>query len=207
MQSFIRNSIRLKLSIATFFLFIIVNFLSCKKEPFPDYYVADSVRAYVSFKPGTYWIYKDDSTGNEDSIWVTSLKSTWKARLNSVDEVVGNDELITCKVNINDSNLIGEFNSLKTGVGYSLYDWKFGFNFRENSSTWNNTLSYQDSIFIDSIKYDHVLNFVVGFIPDYENYNHIDVHFKSNLGFLKWTIVYNSGHIRRQHLVRYYLAL
>ena len=205
MQLFIRNNIKLKFCIAALFLFVIVNTLSCKKEPIPDYYMADSVRAYVSFKPGSYWIYKDDSTGTEDSIWVTKLKSKWEARVISY-EVIANDERITCKINIINSNLSGDFTSLKTGVGYNFYDWGLGFDFNERFQDWNNNLFYRDSVLIDSLRYDHVLNFVAGGTPIYETFNYVNVYFKSKIGILKWVVRYNDGHYRRQHLVRYFLA-
>ena len=202
MQLFIRNNIKLKFCIAALFLFVIVNTLSCKKEPIPDYYMADSVRAYVSFKPGSYWIYKDDSTGTEDSIWVTSLKSKWEARVIS-DEVVANDERLSCKININDSTLSGEFSALQTAAGYRLYDWVLGFDLDEKSQYWNNILFYKDSVFVDSLRYDHVLNYFVAFTP-IETYR--CVYFKPKIGILKWVVRYNDGHYRRQHLVRYFLA-
>ena len=57
MQLFIQNSIKLNFYNGALLLFVIMtNTLSCKKEPIPEYYVTDSVRAYVSFKAGSYWI-------------------------------------------------------------------------------------------------------------------------------------------------------
>lgn len=206
MQLFIRNSVKLKVCITTLFLFALIITLSCKKESIKDYYVPDSVRAYVSFKAGSYWIYKDDSTGTEDSIWVTHLESTWKARLNSNDEVIGNDERISCKININNSGLSGEYGAFQTGVGFRLFDWGFGFDFNENFHDWNNTLFYRDIVFVDTLRYNNVLNFIASDTSTNETFNYIDIYLSSNIGIVKWVILYNDSHSRRQHLVRYYLA-
>ncbi|MGA3013973.1 MAG: hypothetical protein ABSD71_08055 [Bacteroidales bacterium] len=42
--------------------------VSCKKVPY--YAVSDSEKAYFAFQKGSYWIYKDDSTGVVDSTYV-----------------------------------------------------------------------------------------------------------------------------------------
>jgi hypothetical protein len=38
----------------------------CKKKV-PTYYISETTKGYFSFQKGSYWIYKNDSTGNIDS--------------------------------------------------------------------------------------------------------------------------------------------
>ena len=51
-------------------LLIILFSGSCKKVPF--YGISDGMKEYFSYKPGSYWIYKNDSTGSFDSTYVYS---------------------------------------------------------------------------------------------------------------------------------------
>lgn len=44
--------------------------LACKKERIQ--YLSDDIKKNYSYKPGTYWIYKDSATGREDSCYVYS---------------------------------------------------------------------------------------------------------------------------------------
>jgi hypothetical protein len=45
--------------------------LSCKKQIAPGYPIAADLKAAFSFKPGSYWIYKDSATNVIDSFFVT----------------------------------------------------------------------------------------------------------------------------------------
>ena len=57
--------------------FLILAFCSCctdkeggDPEPLPVIDAPQEVKDYIIFKPGTYWIYKDSTTGTEDSVFV-----------------------------------------------------------------------------------------------------------------------------------------
>jgi hypothetical protein len=67
---------------------MIIIISSCKKAPY--YPVSDEMKEWFSFQKGSYWIYKDDSTGTLDSAYVTAnndfiydyqdySKTTWQA--------------------------------------------------------------------------------------------------------------------------------
>jgi len=52
------------------FLFLILALISaCKKDPY--YPVSDEMKQYFNFQNGSYWIYKNDSTGFLDSSYVS----------------------------------------------------------------------------------------------------------------------------------------
>jgi hypothetical protein len=44
-------------------------------DPVPEYRLDSDFRSYFDFKPGTYWIYKDSLTGDQDSVFIISRNS------------------------------------------------------------------------------------------------------------------------------------
>jgi hypothetical protein len=46
--------------------------LSCRKIPYTP--VSDEMKSWFAFQKGSYWIYKDDSTGDLDSVFITSTR-------------------------------------------------------------------------------------------------------------------------------------
>jgi hypothetical protein len=44
------------------------------KDPITITYKLGEVKDYMVFKPGTYWVYQNDITGEIDSQWVTSCQ-------------------------------------------------------------------------------------------------------------------------------------
>jgi hypothetical protein len=68
-----------------YLLLTLMGFPACRKEkavgpgyssgPAPDLswplYIPNEMKAYVEFKPGTYWVYKDSISGQLDSVYVT----------------------------------------------------------------------------------------------------------------------------------------
>lgn len=53
-----------------FFCALIVFLGGCKKERI--LYLSDNIKKNYSYKPGSYWIYRDSATGREDSCYVYS---------------------------------------------------------------------------------------------------------------------------------------
>ena len=56
-------------------------FHSCKPEPEPQKYLGNyplgEVKDYLYFKPGSYWVYECDSTGELDSQVIRSIDTPW----------------------------------------------------------------------------------------------------------------------------------
>jgi hypothetical protein len=56
-------------------------FHSCKREPEPQKYLGNyplgEVKDYLYFKPGSYWVYECDSTGELDSQVIRSIDTPW----------------------------------------------------------------------------------------------------------------------------------
>ena len=73
-----------------FFLgFFLILLISCKKVP--TYGISDGMKEYFSFKPGSYWIYKNDSTGAIDSTYVKSYQDEF-IEYKDYDKVIMNSE-------------------------------------------------------------------------------------------------------------------
>jgi hypothetical protein len=49
--------------------------LACQKEQAPTFYLSDEVKRKFSFKPGSYWIYRDSISGREDSCYVFDVRT------------------------------------------------------------------------------------------------------------------------------------
>ena len=55
--------------LASFFIWIFLLFIvCCNKEK--NYTISDNMKEYFAYKQGSYWIYKNDSTGSLDSTYV-----------------------------------------------------------------------------------------------------------------------------------------
>ena len=72
-------------------LIAILFFSTCKKDPkilssTAPGYVYEDIAAYSYFKTGTYWIYKDSTSGVEDSVYVYSDTSYLYHRTGTVQE-------------------------------------------------------------------------------------------------------------------------
>jgi len=76
---------------------------SCKKNGgLPDYPVNADLKAAFSFKPGSYWIYKDSISGEIDSFFVRQLVSTYNAITPNIPYTV--DQVLTCITEWNTNN-------------------------------------------------------------------------------------------------------
>jgi hypothetical protein len=60
----------MKLILKIFFLFLVGLFAACQKET-PYYKISDDMKQYFVYKPGSYWIFINDSTNETDSMYIT----------------------------------------------------------------------------------------------------------------------------------------
>ena len=58
----------IKIILFCFSFIIILCFFSCKK--LKTYEISDDLKSWCGFKPGSYWIYINDSTGSVDSTYI-----------------------------------------------------------------------------------------------------------------------------------------
>lgn len=65
-----------KLHPITFSLLLIFgsSFLNSCKKSTPNYYVSQGLKDWVFFRPGSQWIYKNDSTGNKETVIANKTK-------------------------------------------------------------------------------------------------------------------------------------
>jgi hypothetical protein len=59
----------MKVPIKIFLIFAVVIFASCKKET-PYYKISDDMKQYFVYQKGSYWVYRNDSTGDTDSSYI-----------------------------------------------------------------------------------------------------------------------------------------
>jgi hypothetical protein len=68
-------------SILAFLLLCTICFCGCKKDTSNDsstehtYYISGAFKPWVIYKPGSYWIYLNEKTGEQDSTFVKSISS------------------------------------------------------------------------------------------------------------------------------------
>lgn len=58
------------------YLLLTLFLFSCEKETYEYFYIPDSVKAWGLYQVGSYWIYKDEDTGQLDSVYVYDVKRT-----------------------------------------------------------------------------------------------------------------------------------
>jgi hypothetical protein len=58
------------------YLLLTLVLFSCEKETYQYFYIPDSVKAWGLYQVGSYWIYKDEDTGQLDSVYVYDVKRT-----------------------------------------------------------------------------------------------------------------------------------
>jgi hypothetical protein len=80
-------------------LLMSIAFVGCQDKNKPEYryYVSASAKQFGCFKPGSYWIFKNDSTGTEDSVYVLSLVQDTTFVQNNGD-VVEAKEYYNCNI-------------------------------------------------------------------------------------------------------------
>jgi hypothetical protein len=53
--------------------FLILIFFEACKDDYPTYFVSDEVKQFGYFQKGSWWLYKDEISGQKDSAYVTSV--------------------------------------------------------------------------------------------------------------------------------------
>ena len=58
------------------YLLLTLFLFSCEKETYEYFNIPDNVKAWGLYQVGSYWIYKDEDTGQLDSVYVYEVKRT-----------------------------------------------------------------------------------------------------------------------------------
>ena len=187
---------------SSFLPLVIISFLlsCCKKDPKYNY-ASDEVRDFIAFQPGSYWIYRDDSTNSEDSVWASSVHSRWMPD-DSGDELFYNEQVI-CYVRINNSPDSNYFGAFQNAFGYALYDWSCGLSLNPNDPSYGNSIFKIDSLLVDTNLFYNVYNINDSITWSLHTYTHIDINIVSKIGLLKWNVLYKDGHTQQKTLIRY----
>jgi len=116
---------------------------SCNKE-IPEYYIRQELKDYGMFLNGSYWIYRNDSTGETDSVYVTNQPRSFMsggADLRRLQEVIN--------VRLNSK---------------FLYQYSLGFQCNSNSNP--NGKGQTDKLTLDIDESQPVIFNVLGLWPD-----------------------------------------
>ena len=192
--------LRFRSNIKILFLILIYCLTGCKKDPKYNY-ASDEVRDFIAFQPGSYWIYRDDSTNTEDSVWASSLHSIWKPD-DYGDELFYNEKIV-CYIRINNLPDSNYFAAFKTYIDYSLFDWSCGLPLNQNDPSYGNSIFKIDSLLVDTNLFYNVYNINDSITSSFHPYTHIDINLVSKIGILKWNVLYNDGHRQQKTLIRY----
>jgi len=58
------------------YLILTLILFSCEKETYEYFYISDNTKNWGLYQVGSYWIYKDEDTGQLDSVYVYDVKRT-----------------------------------------------------------------------------------------------------------------------------------
>jgi hypothetical protein len=160
------------------------------------YYIDDSFKQWVLFQPGTYWIYLNEKSNTEDSLFVDSTQSHYfqpppptqiqhEGIAYSISNGFISSAVIGCGRNSSYLNL-KDFNSdnyaLGSGVIYNDLN-------EISPSCW--LIEKIDTFIVNNNKFLNVVH-----TRDTNNYyphNHIkDYYFAKNIGLLKFSIKTNT---------------
>jgi hypothetical protein len=141
---------------------------SCKKEE-THYYISEEFKAWGLFQKGSYWIYKNDSTFILDSVYLTGDPSVFDIPTNDSKSAPTHQEIeLTLKSIFYSSCSLGVDIDGNESLGMSIFKQNtigliahppqyFTSSFLETNWTYN-TLSYDTSFYIGTVKYTNVVH-------------------------------------------------
>jgi hypothetical protein len=142
----------------TFLLFLL--FFACTPTP-KEYNISQEARDFICYKPGSYWIYKNDSTNTLDSVFVTSYEEHTEKyeadkKIKSISQIINiefansdNQIKIIEKIDPSRSMYSETNNNLNQGFNNSLISLYHGnfqwdryskIDFTVNNKTFNNVI-------------------------------------------------------------------
>jgi hypothetical protein len=202
-----------------FVLIFIILATSCKKKLNTNY-ISDGLKEWVAFKPGSYWIYKNDSTGELDSAYCGANYS----QIRGGDQEGGYFQDITLKINskfidsyfltflcapisFRDYKEMFFMNLIKNGnqvLPMLAFNSNFPYNKEEilcHSQTTRFIVSYKDSVIINGLKYFNVLYNREWSIKDSTNV--VEMYITKNIGLIKLTdSIKTHWSLLRYHVVQ-----
>ena len=205
------------------FAFIIFN-TSCYKtevidindpKELPNYTftINSDTKQYFNFKNGSWWIYKDNVSGEKDCLYVTDNYNYFdldKANFRKVNSLIKKETTnIFLKLHTPDTTIIyttkifGDSNNITTVVTdfFSKYEIKnTGSIF--SLDTANFKITYFDNQIVDSLKYSNCILFNTK--PLYSDSLYLLV--SKNVGIIKYTHKYYSKLIRNISLLKYHIV-
>jgi hypothetical protein len=180
--------------------------LGCGKPDVIHRYLRDYEKSFVFFKPGTYWIYQNDSTLAVDSLYVTSIidytNSLW-----ADGDIYLTYEKKGCMINrsLNQQNTISLYASptneytVSGEIFFDSWDAYAYFTF-ENGEMINalkhNTLNLNGYLYNDAFEVININSFQADTVKAF---------LVSNLGVLKWEAHYPDSIHDNWSLLRYHI--
>jgi hypothetical protein len=186
---------------------LVLTFLSaCKKKVHETtLHLSPFQKNCVNFNNGTYWIYRNDSTSIEDSLYVTYQSSTYLTYENG--EGIQNYEkyfsIVEARIDSSPMQIAAE----NMDVIYSLFGGNFSSKCNENTliddPTHRNILSISD-IPINGDTIHNVYEIENNFYGwPQVNYYRITAFVSPEIGIIRWKAFYNDSTSKSYTLVRY----
>jgi hypothetical protein len=208
-----------------FLISFIICISSCKKLPRQYYYLTPNAKDYVAFQKGSYWIFQNDSTLIQDSIYVDFLINGFD-NFEADGQVYRSEEHISCNTRSNtDSSFKGlmQLQARDESTALGSYVYRF---FNVKNPWWINIESIESSgvgitadvnsgtttlvntygqINLNSKIYSTVSEFNTrSLIQDTtgQTVTSINVFVAKGIGVIKWAIQYQDSSSRTFSLLR-----
>lgn len=92
-------------------------------KPYRTVYVSNELKEWGLFNVGSYWIYRDSITGSTDSVYVSSIDTTY-----ALNEYTADSNLLCESINVNFKSNLGFYKHSMYSLFYSSHDIIFGKN-------------------------------------------------------------------------------
>jgi hypothetical protein len=195
-------------------LIIALTLLTCGK-PKPEVkhlFVSEFAKSYVAFKPGSYWIYRNDSSSITDSVYVQQLTYRYENETNNDGDIISTNQRIWCQLISN--IIINSDNGFSTShiyLGdYSISHWGIDLNFKNDVVnpilTTDTCFSYQTMI-LNGQLFNNVTEQIQHSTNSLSSEYRVDVYLVKNIGLIKWNVNYRDGSTEQWSLLRYNIIM
>jgi hypothetical protein len=184
-------------------LLIVTISISCKKNDHETLLINSFGKGFINFKPGTYWIYNNDSTNIEDSIYVTDYFEEF------FDHISGDGQRWQYLNLIFTSSLqdTGGITIDPVHLYYEIFNIFISPRYNESTLLGYNDLSYMTGISdrqINGNSFTHVYDFIQKYPQnDSSSINRSRSLISRDYGILQCQIFYNDCTSTTKSLVRY----
>jgi len=195
-------------------------FFSCRKHD-ETYYLTDNQKRYANFQKGSYWIYMNDSTLMEDSVYLIKTDGGFSGQQYDGD-VISYQGIGCSSKSLVDTNLtigigVGALKNNKAHCSYSFdyccdstrttwyvttdfFETKYGDYFGRESAQ----LKWYQYFFLNGRNYTSVVE--IRFLGYHPNLDSGTVFIAKDIGILKWQAQFKDSSSESWSLLRYHVV-